>query len=620
MTQTDQTHFLRIITVVTISLILSHALGFITAPLFVSLCILFMLVLLIKDILSPEINLFACLVTIMIGSELSPKPFIGSKECLHGFSDPIIITIAALFIVARGIRLVGLIDIIAKKALDGVTESSKAIKRISFPLIFLSSFLNNTPIVAIFMPVLRKWGLNHNIAPSKLLIPLSYLTIFGGICTQLGTSTNLMLKGMADEAGVNSFGLVELAWVGLPASIIGTLYLVFFSKKLLPEHKDILEEAPGVLSKHLLELQVIPNSPLSGKSIHDAGLRNLDKLFLFEVRRDDHVIAPVKSNFILEEKDILVFSGDISHLNTMTKKEGLEIVRRKPHLAIPQDSVLLEVVIAPTSSLRGRSLKQVFFNRTYNAMVLSLQRSGESYHKKFNTEPLKTGDTLLILAGKGFRKVWQNSNDFLFVTPNREDLFNKKQAIPVVVLSLLMILLPLLGIMSILQTSCLTALAFIWLKIIDAKHILRNIDWSVLIVIACSFGLSQALVQSGAASILSQQFITSSSMIGLIGLLILIYICTNILTEVISNNAAAALLFPIALECASKLEISPTPLIITIAIAASASFATPIGYQTNTIVYGPGRYRYSDYLKIGLPLNILYLITSAILIPTIWKF
>ena len=556
----------------------------------------------------------------MLGSKLSGQSFINPKQLFIGFSEPVIFTIAALFIVARAVRIVGLIDSIANIVLKGVTSSKHAILRVCLPLVGMSSFLNNTPIVAIFLPVLRKWSIQNKISPSKLLIPLSYLTIFGGLCTQLGTSTNLMLKGLSDEAGIVSFGIIDLAWVGLPASIFGIAYLYFFSAKILPGKDDILEDAKTEVAKHLLEMKVENNSPLIGKSIHDAHLRNLKDIFLFEVRREDKMIAPVKSNFVLDQNDILVFSGDLKNLNHINSLEGLKVHNHNPQLEIPRDSVLIEVIISPTSPLKGKTLKDVYFNRSYNAVVLSIQRGGEAFHKHYNNVLLNTGDTLLLLAGKGFRKIWQNRNDFLFVTPNREDLFDKKKAAPVLLMSLLMVLMPLCGLIDIVYTACFTAVSFIWLKIIDSKEVVRIVDWSVLIVIASSFGLSAALVSSGTAGILSSIMISLSSTVGLIGLLALIYLFTNILTEMVSNNAAAALLFPIALECSTKLNVSPTPFIIAITIAASASFATPIGYQTNTLVYGPGRYTYKDFFKIGLPLNILYFIMSLTIIPLVWKF
>jgi di/tricarboxylate transporter len=595
-----------------------YGLDYISSAFFCMALVILMLVLLVKEVFAPEITMVGTLAFLVLGSNIHPDGFLKANDAINGFANPSVMTIAALFVVASAVRMTGIFDQIARIALGDSQSSSSCIARMALPLMALSAFFNNTPIVSIFMPILRDWGLKRNISPSKLLIPLSYLTAFGGLFTLLGTSTHLVVQGLAHQAGASTFGMFDLAYVGIPLGLLGSLYLVCFAHKLLPDSVDLLQSDNLKNKTYTVEMVIDPNSPLHGKSITEAGLRDLGDLFLVEVIREGEVSSAVKSSFILHSKDRLIFTGSRDKVIDLHKLSGLSYSHHQEGLVIGRNCRLIEVVIGPNSHLRGKSLKDVFFNRTYNASVIGIHRGGEQLRGGLGRLPLQMGDTLILLADIGFRRIWQESQDFMMVSPIRDDLYHRKWAPLCIALLIPMIALPSFDILPIFITSLLTAITFCWLKVLDHKQILQSIDWGVLLTIGASFGISKALLSSGASQYLSYLIVEWGSVVGPLGALFLIYFLTNILTEVITNNAAAALAFPIALTCAQNLHINPFIVSIVVAVAASSSFATPIGYQTNMIVYGPGGYRYTDFLKIGTPLNLLFGVVTCLLAPCIW--
>lgn len=596
------------------------ALGVIGSALFTMMVIVFMLIVLAKESYSPELTVMGSLVVVVFGSWLSAHPFLEPHHAFSGFGAPAVITIAALFVVARAVRKTGVFNLVANWAMGQQSNSNQAIFRMASPLIGLSAFFNNTPVVSIFLPIVRDWSIQRGISPSKVLIPLSYLTAFGGLCTLVGSSTHLMINGMAAKESVYEMNMFDLAWVGLPMALVGVIYLWVFSDKLLPDRKDLLDDASSSVKNFLFEMSIKEGASIIGKNIVEAGLRNLDACFLFEVKRGDQLIGPVKGTHVLKAGDILVFSGSSDAAFKLHYHNDLEIVQEDCDLKISKYSRLLEVMISPTSSLIGKSLNEVYFNRTYNASVLALHRHGKQLSGGIGELPLEVGDTLLILADVGFRKIWQDSSEFMMVSPIRQDLEQNSKLPLSLLISVLMIGLPAFQVVPILYTSILAAFLLVWTRILDSKEVLPAIEWSVLITIGASIGLGRALSGSGASQSISEVIVSLSAFAGPMGTLLLLYVLTNMLTEMITNAAAAALSFPLALSCAATLGVSSTPFIIAIAIAASASFATPIGYQTNMLVYGPGGYRFKDFIKIGLPINVMYAIGSMLIIPWVWPF
>ncbi|MCH2176029.1 MAG: SLC13 family permease [Lentisphaeria bacterium] len=607
-----------------ISLSTLYILGVLSPAAFVFLNLIACFVFLLTEQQGPEICLGSSLLNIFVGSYLSPNlHFLSYKESISGFASPTIITIASLFVVAQAVQTSGTFNQIAQRLTQKAESSEKLIAQIALPLSGLSAFFNNTPIVMIFMPNLRNWAKENHISVSKIFIPLSYLTIIGGTCTLIGTSTNLLVDGLYRESFQTNLDFFSITKLALPCAIVATFYMIFIAPKLLPSVKDPLRAMQESNRDFLFQVTVPANSYLVRKSIEEAELRNLDGLFLFEVIRKGRIHGPVQKEFVLEAEDQLIFKGDHHKGVQIAEKIGATETQKVQDFTHGEDSQILEVMIGNNSPLINRSIDDLWFNRRYNATVLSVQRNEKNYANDFAKLPLKAGDTLLLLADIGFRRMWQNSKDFVFITPLREDLFKTDKQKWILPIFLLMILLPVLGVLPIHATAPLAAIMVIFLKILGSEDYLKTIDWKVLLVIAVAIGISRAVLSSGLASDITNYILKelpqNSDYTPILALAVL-YITTNIMTEFITNNAAAALNFPLAIKLAEQLDISPMPLIMSIMIASSASFATPIGYQTNLMVYAPGGYKYGDFVRVGLPLNILYAIMVIILAPKIWPF
>jgi di/tricarboxylate transporter len=490
------------------------------------------------------------------------------------------------------------------------------------PVIALSAFLNNTPVVAMFIPVVTEWCRRLRISPSRMLIPLSYASIFGGICTLIGTSTNLVVNTMVQSRfHTDGLSMFEIAKLGIPCAAAGVIYLVLFSQKLLPGRKtsDEVFENPR---EYTLELEVSAKSPLAGNTIQKSGLRHLPGAFLAELIRGGRVMSAVSPDEILQEGDRLVFVGNIDSMRSLCSQRGLHPATDQLFkLDAPRHQrCLVEAVVSHTCPLVGKTIREGKFRNVYNAVVIAVARNGERLTGKIGDIRVRAGDMLLIESHAGFIPRQKDSRDFYLVsgvensTPHR---FEKAPWAFVILIS--MVLSAALGWLTMLQAAMLAAGAMLLLRCCSTGQARRSIEWNVLVVIAAALGLGLALEQTGAASGIA------SALLGLVNdrpwwALAMVYLITTLFTEVITNNAAAALVFPIAMSTAEGLGVNPMPFIICIMIAASASFSTPIGYQTNLMVYGPGGYRFGDYLRIGIPLNILFGMVAVMLAPLIWPF
>ena len=595
-------------------------LAFLSNALFCSLCILLMLFVMVREILPPEISLLSCLSVLLLGDAVADKKFLPLERALEGFSSSSVLVVGALFIVAAAVKNLDCFKRLAYATLGNKANSPLAILRMALPVAGLSAFINNTPIVTIFMPIVREWAVSKKISPSKLLIPLSYLTAFGGVCTLIGTSTNILIDGLLYSEVQQHIPMFEFAKVGFPCAIIGLLYLFLFGHKLLPDRKDQLERSSENARQFILQMAVEAKSELIGKSIGETGLRDGDETFLVSIERGEHVFNPVRRDFILEEGDILFFQGHREAIVDLYSVNGLSYPSTCGALKMGEYSELIEVVVSTTSPIIGKTISDLYFNRKYDATVLGLHRNGEDILQDYNLTPLKAGDTLLLLSGFGFRQIWENSTDFVVVSSSKEELKKGKMDLFPVFVLMAMVGLSVSGLLPILHSALLAALVLTINSNLEIDNIFKHVEWKVLVVIASAFGLSAALNGSGASGQIAEQVVAVAKVSGPIGALVLIYVVTNVMTELMTNNAAAALVFPIAMSTAEKLGVSYMPFVMAIAIASSASFSTPIGYQTNMIVYGPGGYKYTDYLKVGIPLNIIFCIGTCIAAPIVWPF
>ena len=574
-----------------------------------------MLTALVFELLDPDAILFTALGSLLLAGVITPA------EALAGFANQGMLTVALLFIVAYGIKSSGALEFFADRTMGGGKGlRRRALLRMMIPVSFLSAFLNNTPIVAMFAPAVAEWARRHRLPPSKYLIPLSYASILGGVCTLIGTSTNLLVNGMMIDIGGRSLGLFELARVGVPCAIVGLIYILTIGYLILPDRQKSQDINNG--NDYHFEMRVAEDAPIIGRSIAKAGLRHLNHLYLSEIVRGDNVVAPVKPNEILIAGDRLCFVGIPDGIPHLRRISGLVPIEEKNWVITHRDahSGIIEAVVSHSSPMLGKTIKEGNFRSRYDAAVLAVRRHGERIRRGIGGITLKPGDTLLLLAGGDFQTRWGGARDFYLINKVSEfPVVDNKKSIIAFGAMIIMVLLAAFGIMDIFRAATLAVLVLLISRAVSVVEARRSLELNVLIVIAAALGISQALTKSGAAQYLASSLLDVVSGWGALGLLAAIYLATTIMTELITNNAAAALMFPIAWSAALTGGYEPLPFAIAVAVAASTSFATPIGYQTNLMVYGPGGYRFTDFLKIGLPLNLLIMITAIIAIHLGWN-
>jgi len=543
------------------------------------------------------------------------------EEALAGLANEGMVTVGVMYVIVAGLRETGGVDWIGKRLFGRPTSLLGAQLRMMTPITALSAFLNNTPLVAMMIPAVSDWAKRHNLPASKLMIPLSYGAIMGGTISLVGTSTNLVVNGLLIAQTGTRLGFFEVAWLGVPCSIVGILFVVFAGRWLLPDRQPALSQQ-GDPREFTVEMIVEPGGPLVGQSIEEAGLRHLPHLYLAEIERKGRVLPAVSPQMVLEGGDRLVFVGVVDSVVELQRIRGLlpatdQVFKLNGPRA---QRTLVQAVVSDTSPLVGRSIREGNFRSVYNAVVLAVARGGERIRKKIGDIVLQPGDILLLEARPSFAVQQRNSCDFFLVSrvENSQPPRHERALLATGIL-VGMITVVTLGWLTMLQGALLAAGLMLMTRCVSGTVARRSVDWSVLLVIAASFGLGRALEVTGAAEVIS------GSLVGLVGgnpllSLVMVYLVTMVFTEILSNNGSAVLMFPIALATANSLEVSFMPFVMSVMVAASFGFATPIGYQTNLMVYGPGGYRFSDYLKIGVPLDLLMGVVVVLLAPLVWPF
>lgn len=578
--------------------------------------VLFLIGLLIFTRLSADIVFMGGVTLLLVSGILTPA------EALAGLANEGLVTVGVLYVVVAGLRETGGIRWIVQRLFGRPTTVLSAQVKLMVPVIGMSAFLNNTPVVAMLIPAVNDWAKQYRLPVSKLMIPLSYAAIFGGTCTLIGTSTNLVVNGLLiAQTDLPGLGIFEIAPVGIVAALLGCLYIFAFSRLLLPDRRPVLSELNDP-REYTVEMIVDDNSPLIAKTIEQAGLRQLPGMYLAEIDRDGQILAAVSPREPLKANDRLVFVGIVESVVDLQKIRGLTPATDQVFkLDVPRPQrVLVEAVVSNSCPLIGKSIREGRFRSMYNAVVIAVARHGERVRKKVGDIVLAPGDTLLLEARPSFVEQQRNSRDFFLVSPieNSNPLRHERAFIALAIL-FAMVFTVTVGWLSMLKAALLAAGLMILTRCCTGAVARRSVDWQLLVVIAASFALGRALEVTGAADTIA------ISLIGLAGgnpwlSLAVVYAVTTVFTEMITNNGAAVLIFPIALATANSLGVSFMPFAIVIMMAASASFATPIGYQTNLMVYGPGGYHFSDYLRIGIPLNLLAGIVTLAITPLIWAF
>lgn len=541
-------------------------------------------------------------------------------EAFSGFASEGLITVGLLYIVVSGVKETGGLSWISNNVLGQPRSYVSAKLRLMLPVSTLSAFLNNTPIVALFIPIVMEWSRRIRIEPSRLLIPLSYASIFGGICTLIGTSTNLVINGLVQSRYQTSLSMFEIAKIGLPCAVAGIIFVVVFPR-LLPNRKAFTQVIQNP-KEYTLEMLVFEESRLVGKTIESGGLRHLPGVFVAELIRGNQIFGAVQPDQVLQSGDRLIFVGNVESMQMLHQLQDL---RPAPDQIFKIDAPrhtrkLVEAVVSNTCPLIGMSIKEGRFRDRYNAVVIAVARNGERIIGRIGDIVLRPGDILLIEAHAGFVPRQRDSRDFYIVSEVENSIPKRYERAQVAFAILIgMVVVATVGWLSMLEAALFAAGLMLITGCCTSSSARKSVEWEVLLTIAAALGLGIALDKTGVAGTIASTFMGVSNSNPWV-ILAIVYIVTSIFTEIITNNAAAALIFPIAMTSAEQLGVSPTPFIFALMIAASASFATPIGYQTNLMIYGPGGYRFSDYLKIGIPLNILIAVITIALAPLIWPF
>lgn len=571
--------------------------------------------------------LFSAMILMMVAGTIT------TKEALSGFSNAGMITVAVLFIVSEGVSLTGALKYLAKLMLP---KKRRAIHwlylQIMLPIAALSAFLNNTPVVVIFAPIIKNWAEKLQLPSSKFLIPLSFATILGGMCTLIGTSTNLVVHGLMLDNGLKGFSMFELGKAGLPVAIVGLLYIALFGGLLLPG-KRAKFMTKSQFKEYFYDVFVTEKSPLIGQSIKKGYLKDLRTVKIEKLVRGNEELDVEHGFDKIEENDKLLLRGTSETIyelmnNPFVRLKGIENL--DPSLK-NKKLKQVEAVLAPRFPGIGKTIGEFEFFQHFQAAIIAINRNGERITDNIEHIEMREGDTLILLATEHFVKAWSESKVF-YLTSYIGDVNNgtssRKRWLAGIIVLLMVVgatvgdFLPPIGPnkLDMFWFASLAAIIMVWLSIVPHQRYTKVISWDVLITIAASLGISKAMQNSGAADLIATTAINFSKNHGPIVVLATIYIITNIFTELITNNAAAALVFPIAYSAAQQLGVDPKPFFVAICIAASASFSTPIGYQTNLIVQSIGNYKFKDFAKIGLILNLLAFAVSMLVIPYFWKF
>ena len=554
------------------------------------------------------------------------------ESALAGFAHPAVVAIGALFVVAAGLSETGTATAAANLLLGRPRSVRGAQLRLIVPVTLLSAFINNTPVVAMYLPIVRDWAKRIRVSPSKLLIPLSFSSILGGQLTLLGSASNLIVMGLyvnyLAEIGLDTPPSQLQFWgpalLGLPLAGAGLAYLVSASPRLLPERQQLAAEWDSA-RRYTVQMDVLPGSAAVGATIESAGLRSLPGLFLFEIERGGLVIPAPGPDTTLRAGDRLGFTGVLDSVVDLQRIRGLAPTQhhQDDEQATRADRELVEAVIPASSPLAGQTVRQARFRTVFNAAVIAVHRSGALIRRKVGEIELQHGDTLLLETTPGFAERYRNSGEFCLVSPvsgfarPRHDRMWRALAVS----ALLVAGVAFTTWPPVVVCLC-AALLMILSGCVRVGQAFEAVPLQVLVAVAAALGMGAALAQSGAATAVAATLLDVGQALGWgpRGMLLALVLSTSAFAQVISKNGAAALAFPIAMATARELGLHPEPFAFSLIVGCGLSFLSPISYQTNLMVYGPGGYRFMDFPKVGLPLTILLAVLCVLLCPWIFPF
>ncbi|MCX7515319.1 SLC13 family permease [Frateuria sp. STR12] len=573
------------------------------------------LALLVWERFSPWKVMAGAVLVLLASGVLAPA------DAVAGFTNTAVLTVGVLLIVVAALRTTGAIRWVGAWVLGRPRGVLLAQSRLIGVASTLSAFINNTPVVAMLTAAVEDWSRRSRIPVSKLLLPLSYATILGGLCTLIGTSTNLIVMGlMKAYPELPTLRMFDPAWVGLPAAVCGCVYLLTVGRWLLPDRRTAVDQARET-REYVLEMRADAAGPLVGRSLVDAGLRRLAGAFLVEVQRDGMLLAAVTPDTVLQGNDQLVFVG---------VADGLSELRQLPGLKHATDEVFrigsgsgrhfVEVVLSRMAPVVGQSVRAARFRNRYGAVVVAVNRHGRQLARKPGDIVLQAGDTLLLEAPPSFVRDFAQSHDFLMVNlvDDTPPVQPRHALVALGILGAMILANVALGV-DIFVSAVVAAVAVVLTGCVSLRQAARAVDVPLLVVIACALAVGTAIGQTGVADATAHVLMRLGQSDPL-WTLALMYVLTMVFTEVITNNAAAVLMFPVGIAAAHQLGVHPMPFVIAVMVGASASFITPLGYQTNMMVYGPGGYRFMDYVRVGTPLSIVVGAVVLWVTPLVWPF
>ena len=585
----------------------------------VFITLIFILVVLYKEYLGASFTFVVAIGFLGITGVLTPS------EILRGFANEQVAVIIMLLLIGDIIRRTSVIENVFDRLFLSAKTYKGFLSRMVAIVATFSAFLNNTPLVAVMMPYVHTWCKRKNFSPSKFLMPLSFAAILGGNITLIGTSTNLIVNGLVIEEiqkrpipGLERLDIFDFAPVGLAMAVIGFIYLLFI-EKLLPKRKALTDEINSSNREYLIEAKVRSNSKLIGQTIEEGGLRNLKGLYLVEIIRGSFSFLPVSPSMLIEKEDILIFAGDTEKI--------VELISTKSGLILPEVGMLtkrkktevVEVVVSQNSSIVGKNVREVNFRGKYDAAIIAVHRNGERIPGKIGQVILKSGDVLLLYAGEDYQNLTSNTNDFYFMQKVKD--FVKLEWYKILALfggTVAAITLAAFHVLSLFMGLLIVLLLSLGLKITSPKTLPKSIDYNLGLIIVLSLALGTAMIKSGAAELLANGIITLFIPMGKVGILFGIYLISTIMAAYITNKAAVGIIFPISLTTAINLDLNPVPFVLIVAYSCAANFMTPIGYQTNLMVYGPGGYSFKDFFKVGAPLTVIYMIITVFMLSALY--
>jgi len=558
--------------------------------------------------------------------------FPDAAQLLRVFANAAPLTVAAMFVLTYALERTGAISR-ALVALEGIGNLGPRGLLLVMMLgtAFVSAFINNTPVVVVGLPVAVHLAKRAGVPASIFLIPLSYAAVFGGCCTLVGTSTNILGSGLLADAGQKPLGMFEIGAVGLPLAIIGTIYVVFAAPKLLPARKSLAEDLGGEegISEYAVEATVQPGSPAVGKQLAEAGLGPRMGMRILEVLRNGEPVFEPLDSVRLEAGDQLVIVGAPKGVASLLGMPGVNLRAQTGPGAdslATHETHLAEAIVGPISEIIGRSLRDINFRQRFGLVVLAIHRRGTNVSRGFESVPLQAGDALLLMGAESSINQLRRSSDLLLLDRTRVPTSAQKASAPLVFATLAAVILVSAFELVPIEIAAIAGCVLLMVAgAIKPREAYASVDWPLMFLIYTTIALGTAMESTGAANFLAQNMVGVSS--GWfeeawkpLAMLAVVYLLTLVITEVLSNNATVVLMMPIALGIAAQLGLDPRPFAVAIVLASSAAFATPIGYQTNTFVYSAGGYRFSDFFRIGLPLNVIYFVGALVIIPYIWPF